>query len=800
MDDESTRYKHLLIRQGSSCAGNAQYAPATLIKAGDKKYLPPSMSAVSSTAEVIADGVFVTCNADGSGGMQWGGDAADASEGEMAALSAWSFGDGFFASLVPPRLNLWLRPLPTYSLFGWPDPLPPPQLEEGDEEFWLEGQPAWHRGGGSTETLGCYTGNGSSYRGGAQSTDNGRPCQSWEHMSPHQHVRTASNYPHAGLGSHNFCRNPDGEAWPWCYTQDPQVRLEPCTHIPKCADGAQLAEEVVGGAQWAQEARDAAPGLRDDGWGGGRGMPGGGVSGRGWTLGGPGEGRAPAQREAWEAVVWEEGESPRDGEDQSTQGNQAVSSQGLQAISAQGLQAVSTQGSQAVSAHADEAREILVAAAAVVSEQGGGGGGNRSNPTRPRLLFVAEQPWAGGAVGPRAERRADRAAIDGRALSVLLLLIDATSKAHMQRMLPLNLASVRAMERRGRVRVYEFPFYSIVGYNSNPNMIPLLTGIDLPAWLQHLEEAPEDLAAVAPVWQRFKEHGDATFALEEIHDGCGDMGSSPTPSAAAKLLLSKLGMEFMPHHNPWTIFCQPELKGCCTDPASFLRPGRRQCVNGRDLHAELLKYTSEFFDLYLPRDGQRRVETAVRHEHKESLEEQKREHQQEHQMSPLRAEGGHVAPRRVFGLLNLMTAHEHFMHRLGALDADLAAWMARFERRLGADTATFLLADHGTHGIWYNDFAIGQAEHRNPALLLLLPAAFVDAHEGLDATLRRNTRRRVTAFDLHATLLHLAEWPAMPAPSFEATSLFAELADRRSCADARIPAEWCLEVDEQCFG
>ena len=54
-------------------------------------------------------------------------------------------------------------------------------------------------------------------------------------------------------------------------------------------------------------------------------------------------------------------------------------------------------------------------------------------------------------------------------------------------------------------------------------------------------------------------------------------------------------------------------------------------------------------------------------------------------------------------------------------------------------------------------------------------------------------------FDLHATLQHLASWPAMPQPAMEATSLFADLPDGRSCEAARVPAEWCLEPAGECF-
>jgi len=215
----------------------------------------------------------------------------------------------------------------------------------------------------------------------------------------------------------------------------------------------------------------------------------------------------------------------------------------------------------------------------------------------------------------------------------------------------------------------------------------------------------------------------------------------------------------MPHHNSWQIFCQPEMRPCCTDPDSFLRPGRRQCVGQRELPELMLGYVKQLLRVY----------------------------------------AGQGTPR--MGLLNLNTAHEHFMTRLGAFDQPLRDFFLSIEAHLRRDTALFLLADHGTHGIWYNHFGVGRAEHNAPALTLLLPAGFAKANPAAHEALLRNQRRRVTAYDLHATLQHLASWPVMPRPAVEATSLFVDLPDDRSCETARVPAEWCIEFEpsEDCF-
>nr|XP_039268897.1 uncharacterized protein LOC120343914 isoform X27 [Styela clava] len=81
----------------------------------------------------------------------------------------------------------------------------------------------------------CYTTSdaGASYRGLVAVTKSGKTCQQWDFQWPHEHSRTKDNYPLSGLES-NYCRNPDGEEAPWCYTTDIDSRWEYCP-IPKCS-------------------------------------------------------------------------------------------------------------------------------------------------------------------------------------------------------------------------------------------------------------------------------------------------------------------------------------------------------------------------------------------------------------------------------------------------------------------------------------------------------------------------------------------------------------------------------------
>nr|XP_010975053.2 plasminogen [Camelus dromedarius] len=80
----------------------------------------------------------------------------------------------------------------------------------------------------------CYNGDGQSYRGTSSTTLTGRKCQSWSSMIPHRHQKTPENFPNAGL-TMNYCRNPDADKSPWCYTTDPSVRWEYC-NLRKCSN------------------------------------------------------------------------------------------------------------------------------------------------------------------------------------------------------------------------------------------------------------------------------------------------------------------------------------------------------------------------------------------------------------------------------------------------------------------------------------------------------------------------------------------------------------------------------------
>ena len=69
--------------------------------------------------------------------------------------------------------------------------------------------PTHHPSPAPTSNEAC-TGNCNNYRGNQHRTQSGKTCQRWTVQTPHSHGNTPQAKPNFGLGSHNYCRNPDG--------------------------------------------------------------------------------------------------------------------------------------------------------------------------------------------------------------------------------------------------------------------------------------------------------------------------------------------------------------------------------------------------------------------------------------------------------------------------------------------------------------------------------------------------------------------------------------------------------------
>ncbi|XP_076103127.1 plasminogen-like isoform X1 [Mytilus galloprovincialis] len=100
--------------------------------------------------------------------------------------------------------------------------------------------------------------NGFEYKGMINTTINHRTCQRWDSDTPHGHSFN-------NLNAENYCRNPDNEPKPWCYTTDLDKRWEICD-IPFCTTPAQECVSSLYGEDYFGTVRQTKNGIPCQKW------------------------------------------------------------------------------------------------------------------------------------------------------------------------------------------------------------------------------------------------------------------------------------------------------------------------------------------------------------------------------------------------------------------------------------------------------------------------------------------------------------------------------------------------------
>eukprot|EP01128_Nolandella_sp_AFSM9_P000625 TRINITY_DN10777_c0_g1_i1.p1 TRINITY_DN10777_c0_g1~~TRINITY_DN10777_c0_g1_i1.p1 ORF type:complete len:780 (+),score=84.77 TRINITY_DN10777_c0_g1_i1:292-2631(+) len=118
------------------------------------------------------------------------------------------------------------------------------------------------------------------------------------------------------------------------------------------------------------------------------------------------------------------------------------------------------------------------------------------------------------------------------------------------------------------------------------------------------------------------------------------------------------------------------------------------------------------------------------------------------------------------------------------------------------DRFQIVMSDHGIHFGAHLESREGQVEHKLPLFNLFVPTLWLEKHPDAAQALEENQNKFVTAFDLHATLEHLPlldppsgpiPVPPLPPQTWQhARSLFLPIDKSRNCQTVGLPSSYCV--------
>ena len=284
--------------------------------------------------------------------------------------------------------------------------------------------------------------------------------------------------------------------------------------------------------------------------------------------------------------------------------------------------------------------------------------------------------------------------------------------------------------------LYGIPMLGLtkVGVNTFPNILALLTGLKMSQMNQSLRETPFDRQPM--IWRQFSALGYETMYTE---DG---------PSYSTFNFVKK-GFFVRPTDH----YARPLYLAIAK--SKLAERGGDHCVNDR-LHLDLqLQWLEDLVALPDP------------------------------------------SPQFALVFSN-SPSHNGPLGYIGPLQPRLLQFLETYRSSNRYNSSILILfSDHGMRAGPIMRTELGGYESRMPFLYVVLPPWYETRHPDRVASLRTNSRRLTTFFDVHATLRQLLvdagaaadDLPAFPNPGF---SLFAPVPQERSCADAGIEPHWCV--------
>eukprot|EP01132_Coremiostelium_polycephalum_P000396 gene396-500_t len=338
-------------------------------------------------------------------------------------------------------------------------------------------------------------------------------------------------------------------------------------------------------------------------------------------------------------------------------------------------------------------------------------------------------------------------------INILILMIDALSRAHFNRALPKTFDRLKEIQDSGVATVFQFfRYHSLKPFTDN-NAIAMYTGYNSLDYADPADhELREKLSGEPHEWESnpmfFQSFRNDSYVNAWVNGYCQDwfqhylFKAKPENTVDHELLIPYCAPEAYPLNLPFSNF---------NGPYSF----RRRCLGNKHIHNTLFNYINQYWDNY-PDVG--KIATAT-----------------------------------------FMDAHEGSMDVIKFADDGFSNFVGNDMKSRMNDTSMIFLSDHGSHmGLYYMFTEGGKVEVATPVLYLTLPNWFLNAHPDVHKNLLENENKLASPFQLYSTLRALSTYPEFggidmmdPEGKRIDKGLLGHIPDDISCKDLGIPSDFC---------
>ncbi|XP_058447813.1 uncharacterized protein LOC131428135 [Malaya genurostris] len=337
--------------------------------------------------------------------------------------------------------------------------------------------------------------------------------------------------------------------------------------------------------------------------------------------------------------------------------------------------------------------------------------------------------------------------VDGDKLGVMILGIDSVSRLNFHRQMHKTAEFVI-----DRLKAVEMFGYNKVGDNTYPNLVPVLTGLDVDELAAACLPNSNSTFDLCPfIWHKFAEAGYRTIYSEDS-------------STLETFNYLKKGF----HDQPTDYYLRSFFSEADSSIGYNKKANAKLCLGGRNPTQILVEYA-------------KKIVTTMTN-------------------------------RLSFSLLWACTMTHDLLNYPSLVDKDYSDLLEHMAAKNFFDkTAVILISDHGIRWGDYRNTYQGMMEERQPFLYLILPSWFQQKYPTAYRNLRQNRQRLTSPFDLYETLKDLVDLSSLthtaikkrstelletkPVP--RGISLFMPIAPTRTCEDAGIAAHWCTCHDHK---